>query len=162
LRTELLTRTQTQKARITELESEAVLLREQVEKAVTTMRAAVIDVPLKRLATEISPVPELFLSELAKDYNVEPNEDGTLPLLAKDGKRVNGRDGKPVELTHIGLYTLLAGVNGSSDSERAKVFKVLLKYAGASGGNGRTNTTLQPNVGNIDSDKPLPTSFGVK
>lgn len=61
LREELLQAKATLKARVTTLETEAVALTEKAKKAEATMRAAIVDLPLKRLAEQISPVPQLFL-----------------------------------------------------------------------------------------------------
>jgi len=155
---ELLQAKHTLKARVTTLESEVVQLTEKADKATATMRAAVIDLPLSRIAVEVSPVPELWLTEFRKDYNIEANEDGSLSLLTKDGKPVKARDGKPLEFTHSGLYQLLVGVNGKAETERATVFKHIMKYSGA-GRTASTHTRLSPTPA---EKKDAPVAFGLR
>jgi len=134
---ELLQAKHTLKARIATLEGEAANLDSKAEKAVSTMRAAVIELPLKRLAAEVSNAPELFLAELQKDFDVRACDDGNLGLIGKDGKPALNHEGKPVEFSHVGLYRLLAGLPHEPSNERRSTYRTLMKYKGASGGIGR-------------------------
>jgi hypothetical protein len=129
------------------------------------MRAAVIDVPMRRLAEGIAHVPSLFIAELEKDFSVDVDADsGELRLLTKeDGKVVTNSKGEPVEMKHNALYQLLAGSpQEQKDDARKKVFATLMIYSGARGGVGRTAVSF-PSSSPVenDSSKPLP-SFGLR
>lgn len=160
LREELLQAKATLKARVTTLETEAVALTEKAKKAEATMRAAIVDLPLKRLAEQISPVPELFLSELQKDYSIEPNDEGALVLLTKaDGKPVM-KNGKPIEFTHNGLYQALTE---DSSNERSKTFLTIMRYSGAIGGLGRQRAIQRASTGLKDEENKSPSvSYGLR
>lgn len=150
------------KARIATLESEAAALESRTEEAEKTMRTAVIDAPLKRLAVEISNAPELFLNTLRKDYDVDVDADtGNLRLLSNDGKVVTARDGKPLPLTHVALYSHLAGKPNETKDERQKVYVTLMRYAGASGGAGRRVTSPSSPVSEKGT-KDIAPSFGLR
>jgi hypothetical protein len=159
---ELLQAKHTLKARIATLEGEAATLESRTEKAETTMRAAVIDVPMKKFAAEVSNAPELFLSELAKDYDVVPNDDGTLRLLTKDGKEVAARNGKPLEWTRHGLYALLAGLPGDVKTDSSKVYSVLMRPAMASGGAGRKISSTPRTSSENDRPETIAPTFGLR
>jgi hypothetical protein len=153
------------KARVAALEGEAATLESRAEKAESIMRAAVIEVPIPRLAEGIAHVPYLFIGELEKDYRVDVDADsGELRLLTKDdGKVVTNSKGEAVAMTHNALYTFLAGKLNEPKSDRQKVFATLMKYSGASGGQGRMAASISPSSSSVenDSSKPLP-SFGLR
>lgn len=162
---ELLQAKHTLKARIATLESELATLDSRAEKAESTLKKAIIDAPLRRLAEGIAHVPQLFLAELAKDFDVSVDADsGELRLLTKsDGKVVTNNKGVPVEMTHNALYTLLAGSQDQQkDDARKKTFATLLKYSGASGGAGRKpiSSPLRSSVEN--SDQAVAPQFGLR
>jgi hypothetical protein len=161
---ELLQTKHTLKAKIEQLEGNAATLESRTEKAESMMRAAVIDVPMRRLAEGIAHVPSLFIAELEKDYRVDVDADsGELRLLTKeDGKVVTNGKGEPVAMTHNALYTLLAGKLNEPKSDREKVFATLMIYSGARGGAGRMAATF-PSSSTVenDSSKSLP-SFGLR
>jgi hypothetical protein len=164
--TELLQTKHTLKARIEQLEGNAATLESRAEKAESMMRAAVIDVPMRRLAEGIAHVPSLFIAELEKDYRVDVDSDsGELRLLTKeDGKVVTNSKGEPVEMKHNALYQLLAGSpQEQKDDARKKVFATLMRFSGASGGAGRKAAATFPSSSSVENDspKPLP-SFGLK
>jgi hypothetical protein len=150
------------KSRVTTLEGEALALTEKADKAESIMRATVIELPLARLSQEISNAPNLFLEELHRDFDFVAADNGEISLLTKDGKPVTDPSGKPVPLTHIGLYQLLAGKLNEPKSDREKVYATLMRYAGASGGAGRKAASF-PSSSSVENDspKPLP-SFGLK
>lgn len=158
---ELLQAKHTLKLRIATLEGEAATLESRTEKAESTMRAAVIDLPMKKFAAELSYAPELFLDELRKDYDIVSADDGNLSLLTKDGKEVKGRDGKPLAWTKHGLYALLAGLPGDVKTDRSKVYGVLMRPAMASGGAGRKIPSSPSRSFENDPSKPLHL-FGLK
>ena len=160
LREELLQAKATLKARVTTLETEAVALTEKANKAEATMHTAIIELPLKNLAEQISPAPELFLSELQKDYSIEANERGELILLTKQDSKPVMKNGKPIEFTHTGLYQALTD---DSTGERSKVFSTIMRYSGASGGLGRQRAIQRATAGARDEEnKSSSTSFGLR
>jgi hypothetical protein len=163
---ELLQTKHTLKARIEQLEGNGATLESRAEKAESMMRAAVIDVPMRRLAEGIAHVPSLFIAELEKDFRVDVDADsGELRLLTKeDGKVVTNGKGEPVAMTHNALYQLLAGSpQEQKDDARKKVFATLMIYSGARGGAGRMAAVSFPSSSSVENDspKPLP-SFGLK
>ncbi|MBB5343166.1 hypothetical protein [Tunturibacter empetritectus] len=153
------------KGRIATLESEAATLESRTEKAEGLMRSAVIDVPMRRLAEGIAHVPALFIAELEKDYRVDVDADsGELRLLTKeDGKPVTDGKGEPVAMAHNALFRFLAGSpEQQKDDPRKKVFATLMRYSGASGGQGR-KTVSSPSRSTVENEstQPLP-SFGLR
>jgi hypothetical protein len=150
------------KARVATLEGEAATLESKAEKATALIRASVIDVPMKKFAEELSNAPDLFLAELHKDYDVVAAHTGEISLLAKDGKEVKGRDGKPLAWTRHGFYALLAGLPGDTKTDRMKTFGVLMRPAMASGGAGRISPSY-PVQSSPESDKQdIAPSFGLR
>jgi hypothetical protein len=151
------------KARIATLEGEAATLQSRAEKAEKTIRTAVIEAPLKKLAAEISNAPELFLETLRKDYDVDVDADtGDLLLLTKNGKAVAARDGKVFAFTHVGLYALLVGKPNETKDDRAKVYATLMKYAGASGGAGRKTPPHASRVSSPEDKQEIAPPFGLR
>ena len=123
--------------KITALEGENVTLKATAEEAEARRHDAVVGKPLRDLANAISPVPDIFLSEFLKEYKVEPDKDGKLQILRlEDGKPARDKNGNAVDFTHNGIFRLTAAdayTNPKADA-RTRVFKVLVNYAGASGG----------------------------
>lgn len=158
---ELLQTKHTLKARIATLEGQAATLESRAEKAESTMRAAVIDRPLKRLAAEVSDAPDLFIAELSKDYDVIADDDGGIGLQTKDGKRV-APGGSPLEFTHSGLYQLLAGKPHEAKTPRSRVFTTLMKYIGASGGAGRKVTGISAKSSAESNTESIAPAFGLR
>jgi hypothetical protein len=160
---ELLQTKHTLKARIEQLEGNAATLELRAEKAESIMRAAVVDVPMRRLAEGIAHVPSLFITELEKDYRVDVDADsGELRLLTKDGKLVTNSKGEPVAMTHNALYAFLAGKLNEPKSDREKVYTTLMRFSGASGGAGRAAATF-PSGASVESEKKdSPVRFGLR
>jgi hypothetical protein len=158
---ELTTKKHEQKSRITELEAALLAQTERADKAVATMRTAVIDLPLQRMAKQVSNTPELWLSELAKDYNFQPADDGSIVVQTKDGKEVKASDGKPLEWSHVGLYQLLAGKPHETATTRSVVYRQIMRYAGASGA-ATGNITKRKLPGKSSEEKEVALSFGLR
>jgi hypothetical protein len=162
---ELLQTKHTLKARVTTLEGEALQLTEKADKAIATMRAVVIDQPLKKLADEVSSAPALFMRELLTDYKVEARDDGTLMLQSKDGKQVAFEDGKPVTLNESDIRRFLLSSNDQVTPERRKEFSSILTVRVGSGGAGRAAQGFsQPRQASSDPDnkKGLASNFGLR
>lgn len=152
------------KARVAILEGNAATFESRAEKAESIMRAAVIDVPMRRLAEVIAHVPSLFITELDKDYRVDVDADtGELRLLTKDGKVVTNGKGEPVEMKHNALFQLLAGSpNEQRDDARKKVFATLMKHSGASGGAGRKAASFPSSTSSENEKASIAPSFGLR
>jgi hypothetical protein len=162
---ELLQAKHTLKAKIEQLESNAATLESRAGKAESIMRAAVIDVPMRRLAEGIAHVPSLFIEQLRKDYRVDVDADsGELRLLTKeDGKVVTNSKGEPVAMAHNALYQLLAGSpHEQKDDARKKVYATLMKYSGASGGVGRKAASFPSVASGEDARQDVSPSFGLR
>jgi hypothetical protein len=102
------------------------------------------------------------LEELHRDFDFIAADNGEISLLTKDGKPVADPSGKPVPLTHIGLYQLLAGKLNGPKSDREKVYATLMKYKGASGGAGR-KVASYPSVASDESEKTdIAPTFGLR
>lgn len=123
------------KARIAELEADNVKLAERATVAEKARQNALVDIPLRKLAEEVSELPSLFLTQLDQNYSVEADESGALKLLTKDGKPVKDSNDKPVEVTPNGLWKLLTGgPTNYAKTEQTKMFAHLMKWCGPSGG----------------------------
>lgn len=151
------------KAKIEQLEGNAATLESRAEKAESTLRASFVDVPMKRLAAEVSNAPELWLTEFMRDYDVVAADDGTLSLLSKDGKAVTNGKGDTVAMTHNALYQLLAGsLHEQKDDARKKVYATIMKFSGASGGVGRKVASFPSAAFDESEKKDSPVQFGLR
>ena len=159
LRDELLATKHTQKARITELESEVLQLTEARDNALTTVKAVTVDLPLRKLSEEMSVAPALWLREFMADYNVEPDKDGNLILQSKDGKAVTFDDSKPVAVTASDLRRLLLSPNKTVSAERRRDFSAITTVSKASGTVGHVTS---PAKSSDDGKKPLQPHFGLR
>lgn len=138
------------KAKIAQLEIDAVALQDKTTKAESAAHNALIGLPLRQMAETVSDVPELFLAEFAKHYTIDADKTtGRIAITTIDGQPALDTNGKQAEFTPHSLYNLLASqavIAGGSKDARSKIFAVLMKYFGASGaagigGNQRTRTT---------------------
>jgi hypothetical protein len=135
---DLLVKRQKDKARIAELEVAAIALQDAAKVANAATHEALIGVPLRKMAATVSDVPELWLAEFAKYYTIDADKsDGKIIVTTLDGKPALDVHGKPVEFTPHGLYNLLASqavIAGGRRDARSKIFAVLTRYFGGSGG----------------------------
>lgn len=137
---ELVARHAKDKTRLAELETQNADLQGKLAEADKTIKAATVDGPLRRMADEVSKVPELFLEQFSKHYKLEM-QDGKLTLLSTDGKPVTGKDGKTaIPFERDALTKLLT----EGDDARAKTFQAILIATRASGaGSSPGQTTLR-------------------
>lgn len=141
---ELLARNAELQARITELEGQAQALTEAHGRLQADFADFHIRRPLARVAEQISPVPDLWLAEFSKLYDVRQVGDdlrvfdkktGELCVVPADTRGA----GKPIDLTPESLWAFLdRGVSSLSkkDSEcdpQAARFNWLMRYLGTSG-----------------------------
>jgi hypothetical protein len=132
---DLLMKRRKDKARIAELEVQAIALQDAANVANAATQDALIGVPLRRMAAMVSDVPELFMAEFAKHYTIDADKsDGTIIVTTLDGKPALDRNGKAVEFTPHGLYNLLASQAATTKDARSRTFAVLMRYFGGSGG----------------------------
>jgi hypothetical protein len=124
------------KAKVEELEASNAALQTEANNARQAAHDALVSVPLKRMAEFVSPVPALWLSEFQKHFKVDADKDGKLTIFDLEGKPALTNQGKPVEFSQAGLWTLLASeavLSGGKKDERAKTFYQVMYYAGPSG-----------------------------
>lgn len=134
--TELLQVKHTLKAKVDELEAANTALQTRATEAEQAAHDALVGVPLKRMAELVSPVPALWLGEFLKYFKVEADKDGKLTILDLEGKPALNKQGKPVEFSQAGLWTLLASeavLSGGKKDERSKTFNQVMFYAGPNG-----------------------------
>jgi hypothetical protein len=118
-------------------------LQEQVKTAQQAVHDSIVGVPLRRMAAELSDLPELWLAEFEKRYSVEADKNGELTILSKDGKPAIGKDGKPVAFTAHALWAMLTGGPASyGKGDDGKLFATITRWhgpngAGASGASSR-------------------------
>jgi len=142
-------------------------LKTQITEAPQKPHDAIVGVPLKRMAAQLSDFPELWLSEFGKRYDVQADDKGNLSILTKDGKPTKDVNGKPLEFEAHAIWRLLTG--GSSNyakSEDAKLFATLTKWHGASGGGSSSANRGTGANGPIEPETKkahkLPTGLGLR
>ena len=129
----LLAKSAERKGRIAELETENAVLKTTAETAQAKYQEAIIGVPLRALAENISPVPKMWLSEFLKYYKVEAGEDDKPAILNLDGTPVLV-NGEPIAFTPNALWRLLTGgENDYAATEKKKTFALITRWCGASG-----------------------------
>ncbi len=128
------------KAKVEELEAKAIadgetitLLQTEVETHKKTIHDATIGVPLRKLASEVSSLPDIWQAEVEKRFNIVSHDHGGLELQTKEGKPVIDKNGKPVTLTPNSLWQFLTGGAGKERSEEQQRFAQLMHYFGANG-----------------------------
>ncbi|MCA0241121.1 MAG: hypothetical protein LCI02_09670 [Proteobacteria bacterium] len=142
---ELLARNAELQARVTELEGQAQALTEAHSKLQADFADFHIRRPLARVAEQISPVPDLWMAEFSKLYDVRQVGDDLRVFDKKTGEMCvvpegTRTAGKPIDLTPESLWAFLdRGVSERSkkDSEcdpQAARFNWLMRYLGPSGG----------------------------
>jgi hypothetical protein len=107
---DLLKKARDRKDKVTEHEATIATLTTQLQTAKSALYDAQVGGPLGALADSVSPVPAVFLAELAKHARVEL-KDGRLVLLTPDGKPVmDGEKEVPFDSAAISKF-LTAGTN---------------------------------------------------
>jgi hypothetical protein len=126
---EVLAKSATRKAKITELEATNAKLQGDLTAANASIHQLTVEAPLKAMAESISLAPEIWLEKFTASYKVESIK-GALTLLSADGKPVL-KDGAPVKFEHQALIDLLT----TDTHPQSKIFKSILIGSRASGGN---------------------------
>lgn len=125
---QLLKKAKDRKDKVTEYESTITSLNTQLQTAKSALYDAQVGGPLQAMADSISPIPAVFLSELAKHAKVELL-DGKLVLRTLDGKPLLADD-KEVPFDSVAISKFLtAGTNNDF-----AVFPHLVVGSRASGG----------------------------
>ena len=128
---EVLTKSQSRKSKIAELEAANADFQAKLTAANDTIRQVTIDGPVRQMCESISTAPELFQEQLSKYFKVELI-DGKLTLLSvADSKPVIDKAGKVVPFERDSLAKFLT----DGDDARARAFRVLTITSRASGGN---------------------------
>ena len=138
---ELMQKSATRKARITELEASAATLQAKATEAETRIRQLTIDGPINDLCESISVAPQALRTALESEYRVEM-KDGVLTLLnASDGKSAM-HEGKPVPFQAEAIKNLLLG---SKDESKLKLYRAIVVTSKASGAGGTdSKRTIAP------------------
>ena len=144
---DLLQKSATRKARISELEANAATLTVKATEAETRIRQLTIDQPVNDLCEEISVAPQALRSALEAEYKIEMR-NGVLTLLnPSDGKPVT-HEGKPVPFQAGAIKSLLLG---SKDEAKLKLYRAIVVVSKASGASGsssqRTTAPARPQFG---------------
>jgi len=149
---ELVQKSQTRKAKITELEAQVAELQGKVATSDATIHDLAVTAPLKAMAASISIDPDFFLEQFGKSYKVEMVE-GKLTLRTTDGQSVTN-DGKVVPFERQSLIDLLT----SGDGTQAKVYRSIVIGTLASGANGSSGEQGSRHTSSAHKPKP---SFGI-
>ena len=139
---ELLAKNAELTTRIAELESKLGEATASQEKLQNDFADFHIRRPLARLAEEISPLPDIWMAEFSKHFDLKVVENDDLGIFHKDGTRCKepGRKGEkgggdPVKFTAKGVWWLLCrdylGVSSTPDSKR---WVSMMHWHGPSGG----------------------------
>jgi hypothetical protein len=115
------------KKRISELEASLVERDSQLATANASLRAIMIDSPLKNMGESISTAPELWTKLFNEHYKLELKE-GALKLLTLDGQPVQ-KDGKDVPFERQALISLLT----NEEHPAARNFSAITIVSRASG-----------------------------
>lgn len=139
--TELMQKSATRKARITELEASMSTITTRATEAESRIKALTIDGPVRDLCESISLAPQALRSALENDYRVEL-KDGVLTLLnASDGQQAT-HEGKPVPVQADAIRNMLLG---TKDAEKAKLYRAIVITNKASGAAGaESKRTIAP------------------
>jgi predicted RNase H-like nuclease (RuvC/YqgF family) len=136
---ELVAKSATRKARVTELEATVTELQSKLAAASDTIRQVTVDGPVRTMAESMSQVPELFLEQFNKSYRVELL-GGKLTLLSAIDRKPVEKDGKTVPFERQALAQHLT----SGDGATAKVFRAITTVSRATGGRIMPTTRTPP------------------
>lgn len=143
---EILAKSATRKARVTELEATVTELQSKLLEAHDSLHQVTIGGPLTAMAESISIAPDLWLERFSQTYTVAIVA-GQLTLQTKDGKPAMSGE-KAVPFERQALIDLLT----TGDDARAKTFKAITITSRASGaatnqhGNRTAPTADQPTM----------------
>jgi len=149
---EVLTKSQSRKSKIAELEAANADFQAKLTAANDTIRQVTIDGPVRQMCESISTAPELFQEQLSKYFKVELI-DGKLTLLSVADSKPGMKNGKSLPFERDALAKFTDG-----DDARAKAFRVLTITSRASGGNAASVTRK---AGPSDTTKPA-IKFGLR
>ncbi|HMH12097.1 MAG TPA: hypothetical protein VK578_03225 [Edaphobacter sp.] len=140
---ELVTKSATRKARVTELEAVVTELQSKLSEAHDSLHQLTVMGPLNAIAKEISIAPELWLEKFSQSYRLEMVK-GQLTLQTADGKPVLKGE-KPVPFERQSLIDMLT----SDAHPQCKAFKSITiaskaSGANASGGHRSVQTSAEP------------------
>ena len=139
---ELLSKNAELTARIADLEAQLADAAAKHEKVANDFEDFHIRRPLARLAEEISPLPDIWLQEFSKHYDLKVVENDDLGVFLKDGTRCMGPGSKgekgggdPVKFTAEGLWWLLCRDHlGISSTPESKRWVSMMHWFGPRGG----------------------------
>lgn len=162
----ILAKSYERKSRIVELETENGTLKTKADAAEAKAQEAIVGIPLRKLAADMSHAPGLFLREFEARYKVESIDD-VLVVSDHAGNGMKDTDGKPVAFEAPALWRLLTGgASNYAKTEDTATFGLLLKWQGPSGsgasGGGRGGSGHTPASTRKPDQKPAPLELGLK
>ena len=157
---ELLAKTHAQKATIATLEVERNTASEAADRAKETMRAVVIDKPVRAMVAKLcSAAPDLLLRELQTDFSFTADDSGNVIISTKgDGKPVVAKDGKPVPFESHAFHKFIIGDGYAEKNERQKMYTHLVHVPTASGG----GAPLSKRLTELGKEAPEKIVFGLR
>lgn len=129
-----------QATRITELEAQIQRLTEDNERLSKDFSEFHIRRPLARLAEEVSDLPDVWMAEFTKHYDLRPVEGDDLGIFDKEGNRCvwpkgHTDAGQPVQFTARDIWWMLCSDNlgGGKGSPESKRWWAMTRYLGPQG-----------------------------
>jgi hypothetical protein len=125
--------------------------------------------PLARLAEEISPIPDVWIAEFQKNYDVKAVGDD-LGIFTKDGQRcVTPKgwtgEGQPVKFTARDVWGMLAYFVPDKSAPDVKRWAAMTNYFGPTGGGapGSSSSAIHHSEAPVQGPKPANSpAFGLR
>jgi hypothetical protein len=149
---ELVAKSATRKARVTELEASMIELQGKLTASETAAHTAAVTIPLQQLSESLSPVPTLWLKSFSEHFKVE-SKDGKLSVLTNEGESIKDVKGQPVPFERSAIAKYLT--ESEPESERTKLFRVITATSFASGAG------AAPGAQNLPSKTASKSHFGL-
>jgi hypothetical protein len=141
---EILQKSATRKARITELEASIETLTTRATDAENRIKALTIDAPVDHLCEEISLAPQALRTAFEADYKIELDKNGSITLLNRADDTPVMKDGKPVPFTPDAMKALLLATKDQSKVALYSAIIVASKASGAASNGNGTQSTRAP------------------
>lgn len=168
---ELLAKTAELSGRIAELEAQAQSTATEYEELKSKFSDFHIRRPMAKLAEEISPIPDLWLAEFQKHFDVRAVGDD-LGIFTKDGERctipknyIGG--GKPVEFTAKSVWYMLEWYVPDRTAPEVRRWRAMMRCLGPTGSGATVSSqSFGPisykNEPDTKPDTPSSHSFGLR
>ncbi|GEM_PF-5051321 len=161
-----------QATRITELEAQIQRLTHDNERLSKDFSEFHIRRPLARLAEEVSDLPDVWVAEFTKHYDLRPIEGDDLGIFDKEGNRCmwpkeSSDAGKPVQFTARDVWWMLCQDNVRSNrTPESKRWAAMMRYFGpqGTGAPGSTGWRASPSLATEskkEAEAPRP-AYGIR